>query len=81
MSSILASVHTRSIVEPMRKRTVESPEWFDCRAKGGNRDQERKLLGSRRLAKAARMVKVTPKDERNEKLAFETMINSLQVVR
>ena len=43
-------------------------------------NQERKLLGSRRLAKAAEQAAITQKYERNEKLAFDTMINSLQVV-
>ena len=47
-------------------------------------NQEEKLLGSRRLARAAaraaEQAKMTQKYERNEKLAFDTMINSLQVV-
>ena len=38
--------------------------------------QERMLLGSRRLAKAFSM----EKDEKNEKIAFSNMINTLQVM-
>ena len=38
--------------------------------------QERRLLGSRRLAKAFSM----EKDEKNEKIAFSNMINTLQVM-
>jgi len=47
-------------------------------AGGSLAEEERKLLGSRRLAKAAEQAAITQKYERNEKLAFDTMINSLQ---
>ena len=55
------------LLSDWRKESIFTP---------AGKKQERRLLGSRRLAKAFSM----EKDEKNEKIAFSNMINTLQVM-
>jgi len=74
-------VHERTC---LRLRTFElNSNWLEVRELNGHfaGEQEQKVLGSRRLARAlarreADMART--KDDKNERLAFDSMINSLQ---
>jgi len=80
--SALSIVHTPSCTCPRLRACIEGDRLEERQLISARvAEQERKVLGSRRLARAMakrEAEKARSQDEKNESLAFDSMINSLQ---